>query len=182
MTDTIPAVDTASAQDVQTFSLEYVQELRQENKARRLNEQSLQERLDTHKQAQDTAAAESLAEQGKYKTLSDNYADEIAMLKPYKTQIEQITESARISNAEFIKNTSEDMLWTIPEMEPLQLQQWINTNRGRLTGQTRTATTTNGGAGTSSKPIRTAVSLTPQEKAMADKFGISYEDYTANKR
>lgn len=182
MTDPTTPADAGTAPDAQpqTFTAEYVAELRNEAKARRLQNEALTAQIEKANADNEAAAAAKLAEQGEFQTLAEQRAAEIEKLMPYKQQVETFIEAATASNQLFIESVPEDRRSLIPDgMAPLELQTYISTNRDLLMGQPYTVPATNGGAGIIKKP--SGKPLSSSELSMAEKMGITPEAYQAAK-
>jgi len=173
--------DVPDAQDEQVFTADYVRQLRKEAKANRLKAAAAQRELDAVKEREAAAEATKLAEQGEFQKLAEQRAARIAELEPYQAKVEQITAAAKEANERFVSGLPDDKKTLVPlGYEPLRLQEWIAVNREFLIGSPHTVPPTNGGAGLSKRPS-SGSKLSPAEKAMADKFGMTYDEYAANK-
>lgn len=151
----------------------------EESAGRRHEIKGLQKQLEERKAAEQT----ELAEQGKYKTLAEQRAAEIATLSAYKERAEQLEELFRESNARRIKLLPED---TLPMVNPLvealtpeKFSKWFDVNFERLTK--KPAPSTDAGAGSGGSGQALASKLTAEERSLAKQFDMTDEDYAKYK-
>ena len=138
----------------------YIKELRDESATRRI---ALKEEQEKH-----------LAEQGKWKELAEQRAAELEQLSVYKEQAEALSSTIRQSNEARIQKIREDMRPLIPtDYSPERLATWLDANERLL--MTPSAPDIDAGAGMGG--AGKALKLTPEQKAIAKKLGISEEKY-----
>ncbi len=163
----------APTQEEKTFSLEYVQELRQENAARRV---ALREMEQKQKEAEEA----QLAEQQKWQELAEKRAAELQELAPYRDRYEAMLESVSQSNTKRIETIPEQMRGLVPDFEdPLKLSTWLDANSQLL--QKPPAPMLNGRAGSGERPSE-QVSLSPEELDVARKMNLTAKEYIDAKR
>ncbi|MEQ9027559.1 MAG: hypothetical protein RLP44_02490 [Aggregatilineales bacterium] len=148
----------------------YIKELRNEAAANRVAAKKAQEEASKREQAR-------LAEEGKWKELADARERELAEASPYKERATTLEAMIRESNAGRIEKVREEMRGMIPtDYPPEKLSGWLDSNWGMLTKPT--ATDTDAGAGGGGGKL---TPLTAEEKRVAERSGMSEEDYQKSK-
>jgi hypothetical protein len=129
---------------------------------------SVQERL----AAMEAAQRQQLEKSGNFEELARQRASEIENLKPLAEKAQTLEGIIRESNEARVQQIPEAMRGLIPtDYSPAQLQGWLNANQKLLT-QTPPPSF-DAGAGVDSPA---ASRLSPEQKAMAKRFGLSDEE------
>lgn len=159
---------------VQTFPADYVQQLRQEAASYRVKLKEIEE-------AQKKADEERLAKQQEWQTLAEQRAAEVEALRPFQDKYAAMLEAIKAGNEKRIEQIPEGMRTLIPPIDdPATLTNWLDTNWQLLTGKAQ-APSLNGSAGQG--PARTqAVTLTDSELQIAQKMGLTAEQYASAKQ
>jgi hypothetical protein len=144
------------------------------------NHESAQRRLEIDtlsKQVQALTAGQKkqLEEDGKFKELADQYAAEIAMLKPHQERAEALDKTIRESNARRMNEVPETMRGLVPvDYAPEKLAAWLDLNWANLT-QKRAPDLDAGVGGGSGR--KTLPQLTDTERRIARMSGMTDEQY-----
>lgn len=139
----------------QTFSLEYVKELRNEAAANRVRVRELEEQIASLRASGDRAAE---------------------LEKSYTTLIEQVSER----NKQRVEAVPETLRPLVPEFDdPLKLQRWLDNSLPLLSRPV--APVMNAGAGKSDRPSDDVV-LTEQQLEVARRAGVSPEKFAEQLR
>lgn len=124
----------------------------------------------------EAANRKKLEEQGNFSELRTQLQAEIEALKPTAERAAALERIIRESNEARVKNVPEQYRGMIPaDYAPEKLQAWLNANEALLSKQP--APSFDAGAGAGGAPA--ASSLTPEQKAMAKRFGLKEEDVQA---
>lgn len=124
----------------------------------------------------ETATRQKLEEQGNFSEVKTQLLSQIELLKPTAERAAALEAIIRDSNETRIKTVPEQYRAMIPtDYPPERLQAWLNANESLLIKQP--PPNFNAGEGSGSSPA--ASSLTPEQKAMAKKFGLKDEDVQA---
>ena len=154
--------------DEKQYSQDYVQELRQEAAKYRTELRKVQDALQGREE-------QELAEQEKYKELADKYRAQVDELTPVQERYNAMIEQLRESNEKRIEDLPEAMRSLVPEYDdPAKLRAWLDANADKL--RKPQAPSLNGGAGGGKRPGEDVV-LNEQERAAAQKMGITPEEY-----
>lgn len=132
---------------------------------------SLEDRIKAIEQAQ----KDKLEKDGDYKALADKHAADVEKYKPLAERASTLEAIIRESNEARIKNVPDSMKALIPsDYAPEKLQTWLNANEALLVKPP--APDYDGGkGGNGSAPPN--IKLSPDEKAMAKRMGVTEEDY-----
>lgn len=156
------------------WARDYIGELRDEAKQRRLEARQLSDDMAALKKQFGERQQTQLTEQGRFKELAEQRAAQLAELEPFKQRAQTLEAMISQSNEARVAQIPENMRGLIPvEYSPEKLAGWLDANLSQLTKPT--APNLDGGVGGSSK----AVALTNEQKAMARRMGMSDEDYIA---
>jgi hypothetical protein len=145
-----------------------------------LRDEAAERRVALKKQAEAASAAEQarLAEQGKYKELAEAREKELNATKPYQERAQTLEKLITENNQRIIQQIPEQMRTLVPQLPPEQLAGWLTANQALLTR--RPAPDTDAGAGQGGSGGG-ANALTDDEKAEADKYGVSHEAFAKAK-
>lgn len=149
----------------------------------RLNEvleqnHKLQERLETAEKERKEQLEAQLAEQGKWKEIAEQRAQELAGLKPKAEQVEEYETVLKEQLASEIESLPEEYRDVVPDSLSTKDQlRWLAKNKSKF----MKAEPPDIGAGKrGSKPDK-SVTLSDDEKRIAKHFGMSDEDYAKYK-
>lgn len=115
----------------------HIRTMRQQNAA--LKQEAAQRRLDNNSMAERLKAIEDaqtaqLQEQGNFKAIAERNAKTVAELTPYKDRTETLETMIRQSNESRIESIPEDMRGLVPmDYPPEKLSGWLDANLARLT-------------------------------------------------
>lgn len=124
----------------------------------------------------EAANRKKLEEQGNFSELRTQLQAEIEALKPIAERAAALEKIIRDSNDARIQRVPEQYRAMIPaDYPPEKLQAWLNANEALLSKPP--APRFNAGEGAGGAPA--ASSLTPEQKAMAKKFGLREEEVQA---
>jgi len=139
--------------------------------------QQLADRLEKLEKAARQKEAEELEKNNEFKTLYEQSKQEAESLRAYKQKAEQYENEARQRNQDRIAALPEERRSLVPDIDDaLKLDAWFSRNAGFLALPTiPNAPKMDGGAGGmgSTKGAR----LTPEQKDMARKMGMSEDDF-----
>lgn len=122
------------------------------------------------------ANLKKLQEQGDFTAVKTQLQTEIETLKPLKERAEALEKIIRESNEERVKKVPEALRAMVPvDYPPERLQAWLNANEAQLVKQP--APNFNAGEGAGNSPALS--NLTPEQKALAKRFGLKDEDLQA---
>lgn len=122
------------------------------------------------------ANRKKLEEQGNFSEVRTQLMAQIESLKPTAERAAALEKIIRDSNDAIIKNVPEQYRGMIPtEYTPEKLQTWLHANMALLSKPP--APDFDAGRGAGGSPA--ASSLTPEQKAMAKRFGLKDEDMQA---
>jgi phage I-like protein len=144
-----------------------------------INEKNqLKAELDKIRKDAEDARNASLAEQGRYKEISEKQASELATLKTASERAQALEAAITANNEKRIARIPEKMRGLVPiEFTPETLSAWLDKNEALLI--TPPAPQTDAGAqGTAQKPVQ----LTDNERELARLSGMSAEEYAKWKR
>lgn len=128
------------------------------------------------------AQRKQLEEQGNHKALADQYAAEVARLKPIEERAAALEAIIRESNESRIKNVPEQMRGLIPsDYPPEKLQRWLNANEAQLAKQPAPNYDAGAGVGGGGGNNGSTPKLTADELDVAKRMGMSAEDYAKAK-
>lgn len=128
------------------------------------------------------AQRKQLEEQGNHKALADQYAAEVARLKPIEERATALEAIIRESNESRIKNVPEQMRGLIPsDYPPEKLQRWLNANEAQLAKQPAPNYDAGAGLGSGGGNSGSTPKLTADELDVAKRMGMSAEDYAKAK-
>lgn len=122
-----------------------------------------------------------LEEQGQFKVVAEQRAQEIAELTAHKARAEALEKMIRESNAERVKKVPETMRELVPvDYSPETLAAWLDKNWERLT-KAPAPNIDAGAGGGSGNGGSTLPKLTDQERELARYFGMKDEEYATLK-
>lgn len=160
--------------DLSTLPLvvqDYIKELRQESAARRKELESFRSEASQREQ-------QRLKEEGRWKELAEKLQAEKAQLVPYEERAQTLEKKIRTSNEARVARVPEDMRMLIPmDYPPERLSEWLDANWERLS--VKPAPDLDAGAGNGSGKH---VTLTDEERQIAQKMGLTAEQYIASKQ
>jgi len=138
----------------------------------------LQEQLSrTEKERQEQLEAQ-LKEQGKWKEIAEQRANEMAALKPKAEQLDAVEATLKDVLASQIAELPESMRGLVPdELTTQQKLQWLSKNKALLVKPKPVDI----GAGKQGGGAPVGVELTQEEIQIAKSFGMSPEDYAKHK-
>ena len=166
-----PATPQSDQQD--TFTRDYVEKLRQEAAENRIKLKEFQD-------AQLKAEEERLAKKQEWQELAEKRAAEVEALRQYQEKYQAMLDAMSERNKQRIEAIPEDMRSLVPEYDdPAKLSQWLDANWERLNAKPLVPSL-NGGAG--NVQVRgKQVTLSDAEIAIAEKMGLTPEQYMASK-
>jgi len=166
----MPESPTQEAVPAQTFDREYVEKLREENKARRIQ-------LEEFEAAKQKAEDEKLAQDNEWQVLAEKREAAIGELTPYKEKYEAVLASMGERNKALIESFPEAMQSLVPDYgdDHAKLSAWLDANAETL-GATPLVPSLNGGAGNSTTR-GTQKTLSSAQLAMAERMGLTSEAY-----
>ncbi len=124
------------------------------------------------------ANRQKLLEQGNFNEVRTQLMAQIESLKPAAERAAGLEQIIRDSNEAVIRTVPEAYRAMIPaDYPPEKLQTWLHTNLPLLSKQPPPNFDAGAGAGAGGSPA--ASSLTPEQKAMAKKFGLKDEEVLA---
>lgn len=145
----------------------------------RLNEMAeknrlLQERLNATEKERQEQLEKQLAEQGKWKEIAEQRANELAGMKPKADLVDEYETVLKEQLAAEIETLPDDFKDVIPDgLSTKDQLRWLAKNKSKFLK----AEPFDIGAGkTGVKPTK-KVELTPEQKEMARQYGVSEEDY-----
>lgn len=150
-------------------------------KAEHYEREAIERRLELKQKEEALQAIERdrLQKAGEWQDLAQQLQAENSELSSYKERYEAIEATLSESNAQRIETIAEDMRSLVPTgLTPADTAKWLDQNLAKITRPT--APNIDAGvrsSGQGSAPVK----LTPEEKAIADKMRISYEDYAKYK-
>lgn len=146
-----------------------ISELNNESAARRVENKRLAEERDALKAAQ----MKQLEEQGNYKAIAEERAKKLAELESYQERATALEETIREANEARIKSIPEHMRGLVPtDYPPEKLARWLDANQQVFSRPSAP----NLGAGVSGGN-GVSIELTPLQKQIAERMGMSPEDY-----
>lgn len=148
-----------------------LKEVNDESAGRRHRINELEERLQSFQQAQ----KKKLEEEGNWRELARQREAELEAIKPYQERAEALEAILRQNNEARIAQLPETMRQIVPQgLTPEKLGEWLDTAAPILAKPV--APNIDAGAGSGSSGGSTP-KLTPEEKAIAAKTGMSEADY-----
>lgn len=155
-----------------SWAQEMIRELRDESAQRRLALKNQEEEARKREQ-------QRLAEQGQFKELAETRLAEIGKLQPYQERAETLESILRKSNETRVAKIRQDLRDLVPtDYAPEVLSDWLDRNWERLTVKPAPDLDAGaGGTGNGNAPVK----LTEEEKQIAAQFGMTPEQYAAQK-
>jgi len=162
---------TASQAENHTVPLSRLNEVLAANKA-------LQEKLATTEKERQEQLEAQLKEQGKWKEIAEQRANEMAALKPKADQLDAIETTLKSVLDSQIAEIPETMRGLVPEaLNTQQKLDWLSKNKALLLKPKAVDI----GAGKQGGGAPAGADLTQDEIDMAKAFGVKPEDYAKNK-
>lgn len=150
----------------------YISKLNGESQGRRKYIEKMEARLE----ALETKQVNDAKAQGNYKDLYEAEVQKIAELQAQADKAKEYEAQIVASNEARIGQLPDIWKDTVPELPPHQLSTWLD----RFLPKATTPSAPNIGAGTSTGGTGDP-KITDDEKAMASRFGMTPEEYLANK-
>lgn len=157
-----------------------IRKLREENKARRLEAETLAAELMDRKQKEAELEQEWLKEQGEYKTLYEKQAAEAQALKQQAEKAAAFEKAFQDNLNARIAQIPEGMRSMVPEgLDPIKLSEYLDKNAAFF--QARKAPNLDAGAGSAASTAK-PVQLTAEEMEIARQMRMTPEMYAQFKR
>lgn len=140
---------------------------------------AMEKSLNDQKAAADAAQAAALVEQGKFKEAYENAAKELPTLKEKAEQAAVYEKWFSENLTARMKAVPEHLRPLLEKLSPLEALSWLETNADKLTEkQPGSRSNLEGQVPGGDAAV---LALTPEEREMAERFGVKVEDYAAMK-
>lgn len=146
--------------------------------------QTQQGQIDELKQRMDNIDSDrkkKLADEGKFQDLLKEREQELESFRPYKDEAEALRQVIQAGNEKLIAQIPEDRRSIVPDLTPVKLREWLDTNLSLLTRQAAPDFDAGAGAGSGKGNGSAPVQLTDAEKQMARSANMSDEQYAEYK-
>lgn len=159
----------------------YIAQLREENRQRRLEVESMQKAQADRDRAEKERETKLLAEQGEYKKLYETLAADHGKVVEAAKERDAYKSAFEASLQKRIADIPEGMRSLVPTgYTPLQLSQWLDDNAALLAGR-RAPNLDPGAGGSGSGGSGTPVQLTPDDLELARRFNMTPEAWAKRK-
>jgi hypothetical protein len=138
--------------------------------------------LKQQRDAADKANKQRLTEEGKYKDLYEQALAEIETYKPYKNLAETRGAVIQAGNEKNISLIPEDRRSIVPDLSPEALHDWLSRSLHLLTKAPSPDFDAGAGANGGGGGHESKLKLTPEERLVLSKTGMSEEDFIKSKK
>lgn len=167
---TLPASWGQELSDWPEHAREYAKRLRDEAAANRKRVEEL-ERLRAE------AETAQLAEQGRWRELAEQRQAELDALKPRLEVADRVTAETKTRNDKRIEALPPALKALVPDGDPAKVAQWLDALDQALPNPAAFSLDAGNQGGGGAKPVR----LTDQERAVAQRFGMTDDEYAKYK-